>query len=156
MLDKIDEIEEKIDVWLIDRLDENIPRNKYIYHCNLAFIDIVIDQKMLFTPYERHYLFSLNFNTHIAHLKLKEEPNFDFSFDHLLYIFAYGMILEGMKYSMLCDIFPLLHSGKANMKINGSNVSFEMKNIVFFKLVGHDMGISKESIIFVIRDSSPL
>ncbi|WP_234701936.1 hypothetical protein [Desulfotomaculum nigrificans] len=127
--ENINEVEEKIDKWLIDRLDSSIPRNKYIYHCNLAFIDIVIDQKILFTPFEKHYLFSLSYNTHIAHLKLKEELNFDYSFDHALYAFAFDMILRGMQYSMLCDIFPLLHSGKATMRIEGSNIFFDVRSI---------------------------
>lgn len=127
--EKINEVEKKIDEWLIDRLNLAIPRNKYIYHCNLAFIDIVIDQKILFTPFERHYLFSLNYNTHIAHLKLKEELHFDYSFDRSLYAFAFEMILRGMQYSMLCDVFPLLHSGKATLRIDGSNVFFDLKNI---------------------------
>jgi hypothetical protein len=129
MDEKINEVEKIIDEWLIERLDLSIPRNKYIYHCNLAFIDIVIDQKILFTPFERHYLFSLNYNTHIAHIKLKEEHYFDYSFDQRLYAFAFEMILRGMQYSMLCDVFPLLHSGKATMRIDGSNIFFNIKNI---------------------------
>ena len=74
-------------------------------------------------------MFSLSYNTHIAHLKLKEELNFDYSFDHALYAFAFDMILRGMQYSMLCDIFPLLHSGKATMRIEGSNIFFDVRSI---------------------------
>ena len=45
MKEKIYEIESEIDNWLINNLDESIPRNKYIYHCNLAFIDIIVSKK---------------------------------------------------------------------------------------------------------------
>lgn len=63
MSEVIDDIENNIDNWLYNALDPSIPRNKYIYNCNLAYIDLVVDQKVLFSPLERHYLFSLNYNT---------------------------------------------------------------------------------------------
>ncbi|WP_055669065.1 hypothetical protein [Desnuesiella massiliensis] len=129
MSEIINEVENIIDQWLADQLNELIPRNKYIYHCNLAFIDIVIDQKVLFTPFEKHYLFSLTYNTHIAHLKLKEEETFNYVFDRDLYVIAFNMILKGFQYSMLCDIFPLLHSKKGIMEVNGQNITFKLKNI---------------------------
>lgn len=125
----IDDIEEKIDKWIYDNLDVDIPRNKYIYHCNLAYIDIMVDQKMMFTPYEHHFLFSLNYNIHIAYLKLKEEDVFDYTFDYDLYPTAFYMIVLGMQYSMLCDIFPMLHSGKAKMDISGNEVYFKVAEL---------------------------
>lgn len=125
----IDSIEEQIDVWIYDKLDPDIPRNKYMYHCNLAYIDIMIDQKMMFTPYERHFLFSLNYNIHIAYKKLKEEDTFDYTFDYRLYPKAFYMILLGMHYSMLCDIFPMLHSGKAVMDIDGKDIYFNIEEL---------------------------
>lgn len=129
MDEETNEIEQKIDCWLYDLLPENIPRNKYIYHCNIAYIDIVIDQKMLFTPFEKHYLFSLTYNTHIAHKKLREEESFDYSIDEELYKIAFNMIIRGMQYSMLCDVFPLLHAGKAELKYDNHEIYFETKNI---------------------------
>ncbi len=39
----------------------------------------------------------------------------------------YNMIIRGMHYSLLCDIFPLLHSKKAFIKIRGKNIAFEIK-----------------------------
>lgn len=129
MNETFEDIESKIDDWLYDALNPSIPRNKYIYHCNLAFIDLMIDQKMLFSPMEKHYLFSLNYNTHIAHIKLKEEPVFHYRFDKKMYAFAFKMILLGMQYSMLCDIFPLLHSGKAAIQIAGKHISFDIKDL---------------------------
>lgn len=125
----ISDIEEEIDNWIYNMLDSSIPRNEYIYHCNLAYIDIIIDQKLLFTPFEKHYLFSLNYNTHIAHLKLKETERFDYTFNRELYVIAFNMMLRGMQYSMLCDVFPLLHSEKALMKISGNEVTFDFKDI---------------------------
>lgn len=129
MDDKVSLVEEQIDNWIYERLDASLPRNKYIYHCNLAYIDLVIDQKILFGPFEKHYLFSLDYNTHIAHKKLTEEESFDFSFDQKLYKYAFDMIIRGFQYSMLCDIFPLLHSEKATMIIEGKNISFRVKNL---------------------------
>jgi hypothetical protein len=129
MDDRVSLVEDQIDNWLYKRLDASLPRNKYIYHCNLAYIDLVIDQKILFSPFEKHYLFSLDYNTHIAHKKLAEEDNFDFSFDRKLYVYAFDMIIRGFQYSMLCDIFPLLHSEKADMVIEGQNISFHVKNL---------------------------
>lgn len=129
MDEKASDIENEIDEWLVDLLNPNIPRNKYIYHCNLAFIDILIDQKILFTPFERHYLFSLTYNTHIAHIKLKEEAEFDYSFDNALYAYAFNMVIRGMQYSMLCDVFPLLHADKAVMKVKGNDIRFKIKEI---------------------------
>jgi hypothetical protein len=126
----INEIEEKIDRYLYDILDESIPRNKYIYHCNLAYIDIVIDAKVLFTVYEKDYLFSLDYNTFLAHKKLKEEDNFDYIFDPKLYKFAFQMILFGFQYSLLCNVFPLLHAEKATLDIDDNGViSFKIKEI---------------------------
>lgn len=129
MDDQVSLVEDQIDNWLYERLDVSLPRNKYIYHCNLAYIDLVIDQKILFSPFEKHYLFSLDYNTHIAHKKLTEEDNFDFSFDQKLYAYAFDMIIRGFQYSMLCDIFPLLHSEKADMIIEGQDISFQIKNL---------------------------
>lgn len=127
MLDeKIDTIENDIDRWIYDKLNSNIPRNKYIYHCNLAYIDIMVDQKMLFTPFEQHYLFSLNYNIHIAYKKLNEEDEFDYRFDYALYPLAYQMIIMGMYYSMLCDVFPLLHSDRAVMEQHGKDIFFKL------------------------------
>ena len=129
MKEKIYEIESEIDNWLINNLDESIPRNKYIYHCNLAFIDIIVEQKMLFTPFEKHYLFSLTYNTLIAHRKLKEEEKFDYTFDKELYILAFDRIIRGFQYSMLCDIFPLLHSKKGTIEVKDRNISLKLNNI---------------------------
>jgi hypothetical protein len=123
-------LENKIDSYLFDILDSSIPRNKYIYHCNLVFIDIVLDQKLLFTVSEKDYLFSLSYNTFIAHKKLQEEIEFDFKFDRALYVYAFKMILLGMQYSLLCNVFPLIHSGKAKIEVDEFGVlAFEIKNI---------------------------
>lgn len=129
MDEQIGVIENIIDKWMFDKLNPDIPRYKYIYHCNLAYIDIIVDEKLLFTPYERQFLFSLNYNIHIAYKKLKEEDKFDYKFDKDLYKIAFEMILMGMKYSMLCDIFPMLHSGKAIMNKKGKDISFEVGNL---------------------------
>ena len=126
----IEKLEEKVDNYLYNILDESIPRNKYIYHCNLVFIDFVIDQKLQFTISERDFLFSLTYNTYLAHLKLKEEKEFDYQFDKALYAYAYEMIIKGMHYSLLCNAFPLVHSGLAEIiKTKENSFSFNFKDI---------------------------
>jgi len=123
-------LEEKVDNYLYNILDESIPRNKYIYHCNLAFIDIVIDQKLQFTISERDFLFSLSYNTYLAHIKLIEENNFDYQFDKTLYAYAFNMIIKGMHYSLLCNAFPLVHSGLVDIiKKKDNSISFNFKDI---------------------------
>ena len=42
MDDRVSLVEDQIDNWLYERLDASLPRNKYIYHCNLAYIDLVL------------------------------------------------------------------------------------------------------------------
>lgn len=144
MDNEVSVVEERIDSWIYEQLDAALPRNKYIYHCNLAYIDLVIDQKVLFTPMEKHYLFSLDYNTHIAHKKLTEETAFDYAFDCKLYKVAFEMLVRGFQYSLLCDIFPLLHSEKAEMIKDGENISFHLQELPRknFKFVG-DYSIRK-------------
>ncbi|WP_243099369.1 MULTISPECIES: hypothetical protein [Clostridia] len=129
MDDRVNAIENKIDDWMYENLNPDIPRYKYIYHCNLAYIDIMVESKMLFSPFERHYLFSLNYNTHIAYMKLNEEDEFDYIFDHNVYLQAFDMILLGMEYSMLCDVFPLLHSDEAVMSIKDNDIYFDFEEM---------------------------
>lgn len=129
MNDIIHKIEEKIDSWLIENLDKTIPRNRYIYHCNLAYIDLVIGTGILFTPFEKHYMFSLTYNTYIAHKELKEEEHFNYIRDEKLYNYACKVILQGVSYSFLCDIFPLLHSKKGNMYVENKNIHFKLDSI---------------------------
>lgn len=112
------EIENNIDNWMYDTLDKTIPRYKYIYHCNLAYIDILIGKKIIFSMQEKHFIFSLSYNTHIAYKKLKEEDTFDRRFDENLYKYCYIMLLKGMEYSVICDIFPMVHSEKAKLVID--------------------------------------
>lgn len=123
------EIEKIVDNWIYDMLDSEVPRNKYIYHCNLAYIDLVINTKNLFSPIGKDFLFSLNYNTFIAHKKLKEESIFDYKFDNTIYGLAYRMIIYGVQYSMLCNIFPMLHSKKAFIKISNNKILFEIGEI---------------------------
>lgn len=141
----INEIEENIDKYMFHMLDESLPRNQYIYHCNLAYIDLIIDTKILFTVYEKDYLFSLNYNTFLAHKKLKEEEEFNYTFDHKVYKYAFRMLLLGFQYSLLCNIFPLLHAGKAKIWIDKNRIiSFDIKNIPrkHYKFIG-DYSIKK-------------
>lgn len=125
----IDTIEKAVDNWLPNLIPKSIPRYKYIYHCNLAHIDLLISQGALFTPMERHYQFALTYNTHLAHRLLAEEDSFNYQFDLTVYRCAYKAIIYGMQYSMLCDLFPLLHSNKATLNLIGNHVTVSMKNI---------------------------
>lgn len=126
------EIENDIDQWLPKKLNKKIPRYKYIYHCQCAFLDLMIDKKLLFSSaesIETQCIFALNYNIHLAYRYLKEDDAFEYDFDGNLYLYATKMLLEGLVYAKLCDIFPKLYSGKASMRQNGKHISFIYKNI---------------------------
>lgn len=125
----VEKLEVEIDKWIYEKMDESLPRHKFIYHCNLVYIDLVIDQKALFSPIEKYFLFSLDYNTHNAHKKLKEEKEFDYRFDNDMYKQAWKMMLWGFQYAMLCEIFPLLHSEKATMDIIDNDIFLSVKKI---------------------------
>ncbi len=129
MYEDINRIETEIDTWLGKCLDRTIPRYKYIYHCNLAYIDCLVEHKYLFSPFEKHLQFSLNYNTYLAYEYLQEEEEFDCELDFYLYPIAFRMIIDGMFYAKLCDIFPLLHSGKAQMSVEGNDIYFHISNL---------------------------
>lgn len=126
------EIESNIDQWLPKKLNKDIPRYKYIYHCQCAFLDMMIDKKLLFSSVESietQCLFALNYNIHLAYRYLKEDETFEYSFDKDLYLYTTKMLWEGLVYAKLCDIFPKLYSEKASMVQNGKHISFIYKDI---------------------------
>lgn len=126
------EVEKIIDQWLPQKLNREIPRYKYIYHCQCAFVDMMIDKKLLFNSagsIETQCLFALNYNIHLAYRYLKEDNAFEYSFDNDLYLYATKMLWEGFIYARLCDIFPRLYSGQATMIKNGKHISFTYKSI---------------------------
>ncbi|OSY02076.1 hypothetical protein BTJ45_01139 [Bacillus mycoides] len=111
--ERIEQIEDEVDNFLFNKLDENIPRYKFIYHMNLVYIDYVLENKLLFSMAEKHFLYSLSYNTFLAYKKLSEEEVTDFTFDYRLYKYCLYFLTQGMQYSILCDMFPALHSKKA-------------------------------------------
>ena len=132
MENTLEKIENDIDQWLPNKLDKSIPRYKYIYHCQCAFLDMMIDKKLFFSSaesLETQCIFALNYNIHLAYRYLKEDEAFEYTFDRYLYLYATKMIWEGLIYAELCDIFPKLHSGNASMVQNGKHISFVYKDI---------------------------
>lgn len=126
------EIENDIDQWLPKKLNKDIPRYKYIYHCQCAFSDMMIDKKLLFSSaesIETQCVFALNYNIHLAYRYLKEDEAFEYTFDKNLYLYTSKMLWEGLVYAKLCDIFPKLYSEKAFMFQNGKHISFIYKDI---------------------------
>lgn len=126
------DVEKDIDQWLPKKLNKNIPRFKYIYHCQCAFLDIMIGKKLFFSSaefIEKQCLFALNYNIHLAYRYLKEDEAFEYSFDCNLYAYATQMLWESLIYAKLCDIFPRLYSDKAYMIQNGKHISFIYKDI---------------------------
>ncbi|WP_337983464.1 hypothetical protein [Lysinibacillus sp. C5.1] len=119
--DRIFQIEEEVDKYLFNFIDGEIPRYKYIYHINLVYIDYVIENKLWFSQMEKHLLFSLNYNIYLAYCKLEEEDVFSFNFDSELYLKCYRNLIIGMEYSMLCDVFQLIRSGKIKHTIDEKN-----------------------------------
>ncbi|GKS10884.1 hypothetical protein YDYSY3_18840 [Paenibacillus chitinolyticus] len=108
-------IEDKVDDFLFELLDPSIPRYKFIYHMNLVYIDLVVDQKLWFSTAERHFLYSLSYNIFLAYKKLSEEKVFNYIFDNELYLYCMNFLIKGMQYSMLCDEFPTTHSGNKSI-----------------------------------------
>nr|WP_158330367.1 hypothetical protein [Brevibacillus laterosporus] len=120
---EISQIENKIDEYLFSALDRTIPRYNFIYHMNLAYIDFVVDKKIWFSTSERHFMFSLSYNTFLAYKTLEEEEVIDFKFDKNLYLYCHQFLIKGMQYSMLCDNFSATNAGKSNVRIEKSNNS---------------------------------
>lgn len=89
------DIENDIDQWLPKKLNKNIPRYKYIYHCQCAFLDMMIDKKLLFSSVEsveKQCVFALNYNIHLAYRYLKEDETFEYNFDRGMYLYATKML----------------------------------------------------------------
>lgn len=118
MNEQIIHIEDEVDKYLYNKLDENIPRYKYIYHMNLVYIDYVITNQLWFSQVEKHLVFSLSYNTFLAYKKLEEEDITDFNYDKSLYLVCFEHLILGMQYSMLCEVFPAVRSNKASLYIN--------------------------------------
>ena len=126
------EIENHIDQWLPQKLNKNIPRYIYIYHCQCVYIDMMIGKKLLFSTaesLETQCIFALNYNIHLAYRYLKEDEEFEYIFDIYLYNYTTEMMWESLIYAKLCDIFPRLYSEKATMTQNGKQISFVYENI---------------------------
>lgn len=115
---RIIEIEEEVDKYLYDQVDENLPRYKFVFHMNLVFIDFVIEKKLWFTNHEKYFSFSLNYNIFIAYKKLIEEEKTDFCFDSELYKECQRYLILGMQYALLCDVFPAIRDDKASFTID--------------------------------------
>jgi len=125
----IGKIEEEVDEYLFKSLNKSIPRYKYIYHINLVYIDFVIDKKLWFSTTEKHFMFSLGYNTFLAYKLLDEEEVFEYKFDVNLYKYCFEFLIKGTQYSMLCDNISATHAGKSIAKIaNKSNTIFFEKN----------------------------
>lgn len=122
------EIENQVDMFLFELLDTSIPRYKFIYHINLVYIDFVVDQKLWFSTAEKHFLFSLSYNTFLAYKKLPEEEVFEYKFDKELYLYCLDFLIKGLQYSMLCDEFPGTYSGNKRIYIND-----DLKTISFIE-----------------------
>lgn len=131
MINKEDirEIEDEVDAYLFRILDKTLPRYKFIYHINLVYIDFVVDKKLWFSTTEKHFMFSLSYNTFLAYKKLEEEESFDMKFDSKLHLYCYELLIKGMQYSMLCDNFSAVHATKSKAIIQNKT------NTIFFEKI---------------------
>lgn len=125
--ERIRQIEKEVDAFLFNELNGDIPRYKFIYHMNLAYIDFVVGKGVLFSIAEKHFLFSLSYNIFLAYKKLPEEEVMDFSWDEKLYKYCLKFLMKGMQYSILCDMFPVLYSNKAEAIIDEKSRMFVVK-----------------------------
>lgn len=110
------ELEKLVEAWIPQLLNKEIPRYSFIFHCNCAYVDAVIETGSFFSSSEsteRHLVFALNYLTHLAYKYLQEEDIFIYEVDNLLYGYAYSLLMEAYKYAELCDIFPKAHNNKA-------------------------------------------
>lgn len=106
----------------------NIPRYKYIYQCNCAYVDLLVETGTLLCPSastEQRFLFSLNYNIHLAYRYLKEEETFSYEQDDVVYSFAYKMLFEGYKYAALCEEFPELYSNRRKLEKKNGKFYFD-------------------------------
>lgn len=130
MLDdkSIRELEREIDKHIIDRIDSKYPLYKYIYHLNLAHIDLLIHENFLNSVFEKNINSSLSANIHWAYKKLKPENKMNYDFDYRMYKDCILNIKEGIKYSYLCEEFPKIYSGFGSLKkIDNKNYVFDTK-----------------------------
>jgi hypothetical protein len=139
--EEMKKIENQVDLHLFDLLNETIPRYKYIYHINLVYIDLIIDKKLWFTTTEKHYLFSLSYNTFLAYKKLAEEDVFDYTFDKDLYQYCLIFLIKGMQYSMLCDEFPGLNSEKKSIVFDKETSTYSFIDKALFPRKHYDFFI---------------
>lgn len=88
------ELEKLVDAWIPQLLNKEIPRYSFIFHCNCAYVDAVIETGSFFSSSEsteRHLVFALNYLTHLAYKYLQEEDIFIYEVDNLLYGYAYSL-----------------------------------------------------------------
>lgn len=109
--ENLKQIEVEVDNYLFNQLDERIPRYKFIYHMNLAYIDYVITNKILFSTAEKHFYFHWVI-IRLLLIKTSWGRGFNFEFDNELYDYCFKFLILGMQYSMLCDVFPAINSKK--------------------------------------------
>lgn len=119
------ELEKLVDAWIPQLLNREIPRYSFIFHCNCAYVDAVIETGSFFSSTEfseRYLVFALNYLTHLAYKYLQEEPIFSYKVDNLIYGYTYSLLIEAYKYAELCDIFPKAHNNKAFFLKEGEKI----------------------------------
>lgn len=111
------ELEKLVDDWIPNLLNKRIPRYSFIFHCNCAYVDAIIETGCFFSAsesLERHMVFALNYLTHLAYKYLPEEDVFIYEVDESIYEYTYRLLMEAYKYAQLCDIFPKTYNSKAS------------------------------------------
>lgn len=125
-------LEELVDSWIPKLLYKNIPRYSFIFHCNCAYVDLVVEMGGFFSStefIERYLVFGLNYLTHLAYKYLKEEDVFIYAVDNRLYKYTYNLLIEAYRYAELCDIFPKVHKGKASFLKEGDLIVVNEKEL---------------------------
>lgn len=127
---EINNLEKKIDEYIIKKINPIYPRYKYIHHLNLAHISVMLHYGILFTPLERYYNLSLSANINWAYKKLSSESTYDLNIDTNLYFECINNIIDGSNYAILCDEFTKLRLNKSQiLKINDFNYTFTSKSM---------------------------
>lgn len=148
------ELEEMVDNWIPKLLDKRIPRYSFIFHCNCAYVDVMIDMGCFFSSsesIERYLVFALNYLTHLAYKYLQEEEVFIYEVNDLLYEYTYKLLVQAYKYAELCDIFPKIHKNKASFSKDGDLIVVNEKELCRESMQQYEYYLLRKPLHYILQ-----
>lgn len=149
-----DKLENLIDSWIPKMLNRKIPRYSFIFHCNCAYVDIIVESGSLFSStefIERHFVFALNYLTHLAYKYLLEEDIFLYQINDALYEYTYRLLIEAYAYGELCDIFPKIHKGKASLSKEGKLYIVKEKELIRERMQQYEYYLLRKPLHYILQ-----